>query len=146
MGCCQTLAEAIENTFQVAMVVVFTVLPNIAANKWLSVWPLMAYTVFMLSFHNVFLEAFRYALGYEVQDDLAAISEVSETELLGAPANGEAWRKLQSRRALKVLAYLEDAMNRACLLAWLTIVSSVMRLHYSLFKHAHITPRASSRI
>ena len=35
------------------MVVVFTVLPNIAANTWLSVWPLMADTVFMLSFHNV---------------------------------------------------------------------------------------------
>ena len=41
------------------------------------------------AFHNVFLEAVRYALGYEVQDDLAAISEVSETELLGPPANGE---------------------------------------------------------
>ena len=88
------------------MVVVFTVLPNIAANKWLSVWPLMAYTVFMLSFHNVFLDAFRSALGCEVHDDLAAISEVSETELLGVPANGEAWHKLQSRRALKALAYL----------------------------------------
>ena len=106
----------------------------------------MADTVFMLSFHNVFLEAFRYALGYEVQDDLAAISEVSETELLGAPANGEAWHKLQSRRALKVLAYLEDAMNRTCLLAWLIIVSSVMRLHYSLFNDAHMTPRVMSRI
>ena len=53
-GCCQTLAEAIENTLQLAMVVVFTVLPNIAANKWLSVWPLMADTVFMLSVHDVF--------------------------------------------------------------------------------------------
>ena len=87
-----------------------------------------------------FLEAFRYALGYEVQDDLAAISEISGTELLGAPANGEAGHKLQSRRALKVLAYLEDASNRACLLAWLNIVSSVTRLHYSLFKHARMTP------
>ena len=140
------MEEAIENTSQVAMVVVFTVLPNIAANKWLSVWPLMAYTVFMLSFHDVLLGAFRYALGYEVQDDLADISEVSDTELLGAPANGEAWHKLQSRRALKVLAYLEDAMNRACLLAWLIIVSSVMRLHYSLFDHAQMTPRVISRI
>ena len=44
------------------------------------------------------------------------------------------------RRAMKVLAYLEDAMNRACLLAWLIIVSSVMRLRYSLFKHAQMTP------
>ena len=111
MGCCQTLADAIGNTLQVAMVVVFSVLPNDAANKWLSVWPLMADTVFMLYFHKVFLEAFRYALGYEVQDDLAAISQVSETELSGAPATGEAWHKLQSRRALKVLAYLEDAIN-----------------------------------
>ena len=53
-GCCQTLEEAIENTFRLAMVVVFTVLPNAAANKWLSVWPLMADTNIMLSFHNVF--------------------------------------------------------------------------------------------
>ena len=94
----------------------------------------------------MFLEAFRYALGYEVQDDLAAISEVSETELLGAPATGEAWHKLQSRRALKVLAYLEDASNRACLLAWLIIVSSVVRPRYSLSKHAQLTPRVMSRI
>ena len=43
----------------------------------------------------------------------------------------KAWHKLQSRRALKVLAYLEDDINRACLLAWLIIVSSVMRLHCS---------------
>ena len=70
-------------------------------------------TVFMLSFHTVLLDAFRYALGYEVQYDLAAIPEVSEHELLGVPANGEARHNLQSRRALKVLAYLEDAMNRA---------------------------------
>ena len=32
-------------------------------------------------------------------------------------------------------------MNRACLLAWLIIVSSVMRLHYSLFKDAQMTPQ-----
>ena len=128
------------------MVVVFAVLPNIVANKWLSVWPSMAVAVFMLSFHNVFLEAFRYALGYEVQDDLAAISDVSETELLGAPANGEAWHKLQSRRALKVLAYLEDAMSRSCVRSWLINVSSVMRLRYSLFKDAQTTPGLSAEV
>ena len=138
------MAEAIENTFQVAMVVVFAVLPNIAANTWLGVWPLMADTVFMLSFHNVFLEAFRYALGYEVQDDLAGVPGVSETELLGAPATGEAWHKLQTRRALKVLAYLEDASSRACLLALLIIVSPVMRPRYSLFNAARATPGLSA--
>ena len=53
-GCCDAWAEAVGDTFQVVMVVVFTVLPNIAANKWLSVWPLMAGTVFVLPFHNVF--------------------------------------------------------------------------------------------
>ena len=73
-----------------------------------------------------FLEAFRCALGYEVQYDLAAISDVSGTELLGAAANGEAWHTIQSRRALNVLAYLEDVVNRACLLAWLIVVSPVM--------------------
>ena len=56
------MAESIENTFQLAMVVVFTVLPNIAANKWISVWPLMADTVFMLSF-NVFWKHFGMHLG-----------------------------------------------------------------------------------
>ena len=61
-------------------------------------------------------------------------AEVSDTELLGAPTNGEAWRKLQRRRALKVLTYLEDAMRRACSLAWLLRVSSVMRRRHTLFK------------
>ncbi len=67
------MEEAIENTFQLGMVVAFTVLPNIAANPWLSVLPLVAGTVYMLPFHNVFLEAFRFALGYDVHEDLAAI-------------------------------------------------------------------------
>ena len=57
------MEEAIENTFLLAMVVVFTVLPNVAANRWLSVWPLMADTNFMLSFHNVFWKHFGMHLG-----------------------------------------------------------------------------------
>ena len=57
------MEEAIENTFRLAMVVVFTVLPNVAANKWLSVWPLMADTNFMFSFHTVFWKHFGMHLG-----------------------------------------------------------------------------------
>ena len=57
---------------------------------------------------------------------------MSETELLGAPPGGEAWHKLQSRRALTVLAHLEDVDSRARLQAWLITVSSWMRLHSNL--------------
>ena len=97
--CCETLEDAIENTFPLAMMVVFTVLPNVALNKWLSVWPLVADIVFMLSCHNIFLEAFRYALGYQIQDDIGDMSEISEAELLGRPADAAEWHKLQTRRA-----------------------------------------------
>ena len=61
--CCKTFAEAVENTLQVSMVVVFTVFPNIVADKWLSVWPLMADTVFLLSFHNGFWKHVGVRLG-----------------------------------------------------------------------------------
>ena len=62
-GCCQTLEEDMRNTFRLAMAFVLTVLLNVVANKWLSVWPLMADTNFMLSFHNVFWKHFGMHLG-----------------------------------------------------------------------------------
>ena len=61
MECCQTLADTFGNALQAGMVVVCVVLPNRVANTWLSVWPVMADAVFMLSFHNVFLASVRYA-------------------------------------------------------------------------------------
>ena len=56
------MEEAIWNTFLCAMVVVFTVVSNVAANTWLSVWPLMADTNSMPLF-QCFWEHFGMNLG-----------------------------------------------------------------------------------
>ena len=57
------MEEAIGNTFLLAMMVVFVVLPNVVANAWFSVWPLMADTNFMRLFRCVFVKHVGMHLG-----------------------------------------------------------------------------------
>ena len=61
--CCDSHEESVEHVLTVLLSVAFQVPAVPAANKWLSVWPLVADVTMMFCFHSVFIDAVRHALG-----------------------------------------------------------------------------------
>ena len=92
----------------------------------------------MCSFHRVFLRAIKFAIGRSAPDDWG-VDSASEDEKLAAPSKN-AWHKQERRRALKVLRWFEDSATPWKLVAFLRLAEPIMGLHYSLFKHAQVSP------
>lgn len=143
-GCCTSREEAIERVYKQLTDVGFHVLAVPSMNKWLSVWPLISDLVFMMCYHNIFIDAVRHAL--DIALDTSGVngeelSELSEAELLGMPSGDTgSWHKQEHRRTLKVLRWLESGNTLQLLLLFLHTASPVMKLHYTLFKYAQHTP------
>ena len=80
-------------------------LPVPAVNRWVQVFPVVAFFAFFLSVQGIYLRAFMKATGTETED--AAEEPASEGEALGAPSNEtEAFRKLKAKRKKKALCWL----------------------------------------
>ena len=106
-------------------------------------WPLVSDLVFMCSFHNVFLDALRHAVDpmLDQPDDNAELPDMSESEMLGLPSTDPSkWHKQERRRALKALRWLESVGTLQSMVLFLHSAQPVMRLHFTLFKHAQQSP------
>ena len=86
--------------------------------------------------------AVRHALGFTKDREfksLEELSELSESDLLWVPTD-KAWHKEDSRRAMKVMRWIEDKIVFHVDLMFLFLVGPVMKLHYTLFKYAQVAP------
>jgi hypothetical protein len=88
----------------------------------------------MRSFHTVFLEALRFAVGSS--PDVDNLSEISEAELLLPASESGAYRKQESRRALKGVQWIESPDSHFNLMLLLLLGSAIMEMHFAFFKHA----------
>ena len=119
-----------------------------SSNKWLSVWPLVSDLVFMASFHKVFNYAFKHAVGLsqDLEVDVGERSDLSEGEVLGIQKDDHStWHKQERRRSLKALTWVEAKTTLPNLLLFLHTVGPVMKLHYTLFKYAQLSPEGNAK-
>eukprot|EP00974_Lingulodinium_polyedra_P038639 3702832-Lingulodinium_polyedra.AAC.1 len=68
-GCCRTREDAVQRVYDALLGVGFQILPTPCRTKWLSMWPLVCDFVVMASFHNVYVDAVRYALQFSFEGE-----------------------------------------------------------------------------
>eukprot|EP00959_Pyramimonas_sp_CCMP1952_P345110 7227587-Pyramimonas_sp.AAC.1 len=100
----------------------------------------------MRSFHSVLVDGLRHAVDPFNTDEQDELSEASESDLLGLPATDpKKWHQQERRRAVKALRWVENGTTYRSLFLFLLAAEPVMRLHYTLFKHAMEPPVGSTR-
>lgn len=121
--------------------------PEPAANKWLSVWPILNNIGAMQAFHGIFIFALRYACDVATgeMDSLGDPADVTEDELVGAPLSSAAWHRRERRRDLKALAWAESRSGHFLVALFCFLAAPVMVLHYKFFKHATSSPYGNDR-
>lgn len=153
---CASFEEAVEHVFGLLLLIGFHTLSVPSLIKWLSVWPLICDLTVMSSFHGVFLDGLRHAFEitkarWDADDreagDTGDLSELSDSELLGMPQaqSSGTWHRQERRRALKVVRWFETPGTYLNMLLYLHTAAPVMKLHYSLFKHAQQSPFDDSK-
>ena len=71
------------------------------------------------------------------RQEVSEESEVDEGVALGQPVDQTArWRKLARKRQQKASIFMKDPESRFRTLAWTVLTMPIMRIHFSLFKHA----------
>ena len=107
-----------------------------ALNKWTTVAPCASFVAAQQHFCGVLPAAFEACFG-----NLPEASESSQEDqgaALGQPIDQtRRWRKLARRRQKKAVMFLKDPESQFRTLSWTVLTAPVMRIHYSLFKHAH---------
>ena len=136
----------VDEIYRLLMLVAFHNLEEPAANKWLSVWPVVGSVGMMQSFHHVFLFALRYAcqLQGDEADQLQAAMAYSDDELVGSLSK-EAWHRRERRRQLKALAWAETKHAQFCLALFAFVGSHGMNLHFAFFKHCQTNAFGNDR-
>ena len=150
-GCCQSEEQVVDLVFRSVLDVTFHTVAAPCLVKWLSLWPLISDLTVMASFHSVFMEGLRYAIDAchteKDQEGEDALSEMSEAELVAThPTDDKStWHKQERRRCLKIVRFFETPGTLFKMMCYLHITGPVMRLHYTLFKYATVSPVDGSR-
>lgn len=106
-----------------------------ALNKWTTVAPCASLVAAQQHFCEVLPAAFEACFGN--RQEVSEESDVDEGVALGQPVDQTArWRKLARKRQQKGSIFLKDPESRFRTLAWTVLTMPIMRIHYSLFKHA----------
>jgi hypothetical protein len=111
-----------------------------ALNKWTKVEPVIAKVAVMVSFCKLVRVALQKHLGAKCDDDDE--SDFSDDAQVGAPKDEmKTNRKLNTKRNVKTLSFVEAADTQWRLFLWLSVSLPVMTIHYRLFKfgtwHSH---------
>ncbi|CAE7693670.1 unnamed protein product [Symbiodinium sp. CCMP2592] len=107
-----------------------------ALNKWTKVAPCVRHVSLLQNFCQLAPKAFEAA--FQTAGMVAdQVSSEDEGEQVGAPVNEtKVWRKLAKLRLCKAGFFLQDETARWSTCVWMVLSAPVMRIHYSLFKHA----------
>ena len=110
-------------------------IPVPALNKWLQVFPVMTALGFSSGYHRLLPRAIMRARNLDGSRDDDVVSDISETEALGAGDEQTMQRKFKKKRDMRAVKFLQDAASAASMLMWIVVTAPVMRMHFYFFKH-----------
>ena len=116
-----------------------------AANKWLTVLPVVSDFALLAAFHNVLCEAILVAHKLNPSKDVDSDgSSDREDAELGAPRNAQkAYRKEAGKRSKRYVQWAQRAETLWEMFLYMAAVLPVMVVHYDLFKHGQAQSRPS---
>ena len=116
-----------------------------AANKWLTVLPVVSGFALLAAFHNVLCEAILVAHKLNPSKDVDSDgSSDREDAELGAPRNAQkAYRKEAGKRSKRYVQWAQRAETLWEMFLYMAAVLPVMVVHYDLFKHGQAQSRPS---
>ena len=138
----ETREQAVDRAFSNLLEIGFHVLGDPASNKWFTVWQLFNNLVLMMSFHKVFVAAWRHASNVTHEEADEDMSDFTDEEALGIDS-AKAWHRRERRRDLKGLQWIESSSGNFLGMMFLFVSSRVTALHFYYFKEAHTLPYGS---
>ena len=107
-----------------------------ALNKWTKVAPCMRHVSVLQNFCRLVPRAFEACFKTSARNPREDDSEDEGAEV-GAPIDqARVWQRLARKRLSKAGLFLQDQASRWRTALWVVLTCPVMRIHYSLFKHA----------
>ncbi|CAE7386793.1 unnamed protein product [Symbiodinium sp. CCMP2592] len=128
-------AESVEKGTLLVQKVLMHQMSIPALNKWTTVAPCASLVAAQQHFCEVLPDALQACFGN--RQEVSEESEVDEGVALGQPVDQTArWRKLARKRQQKASIFMKEPESRFRTLAWTVLTAPIMRIHFSLFKHA----------